>query len=241
MEVGESLAAAWGTAGATAVGLACGSQLRGLFSVKDRVKPGAAAVMAELHRQGLSTYLLTGDNPRTAVSIAEQTGILFENVVGGIQPEEKAGFIKQLQEGGRKVAFVGDGINDAPALAQADLGIAVNLATDIARDAADIVLLRAELEAVPEALSLARATLRVIRQNLFWAFFYNALGVPLAALGFLSPVLCAAAMGFSDLILVVNSLRLLAGTSHVADRPVARAALDKLNPPPHPAPHGNGK
>ena len=125
-----------------------------------------------------------------------------------MRPEAKAELVKQLQQRGERVAFVGDGINDAPALTQADLGIAVSRASDVAREAADIVLLNSEIEAVPEALALARATLRTIRQNLFWAFFYNAAAVPLAALGFLSPVICAAAMGLSDLIVIGNALRL---------------------------------
>ena len=116
--------------------------------------------------------------------------------------------VKQLQERGERVAFVGDGINDAPALEQADLGIAVSRASDVAREAADIILLRSEIDAIPESLGLARATLRTIKQNLFWAFFYNALGIPLAALGFMSPVLCAAAMGVSDLVVIGNALRL---------------------------------
>ncbi len=116
--------------------------------------------------------------------------------------------MQKLQRQGQRVAFVGDGINDAPALEQADLGIAVSRASDIAREAADIILLRSEIEAVPESLGLARATLRTIKQNLFWAFFYNILAVPLAALGFLSPVLCAAAMGMSDLVVIGNALRL---------------------------------
>ena len=136
------------------------------------------------------------------------TGIDSANVFAEVRPEQKAEIVKRLQQSGEQVAFVGDGINDAPAIEQADLGIAVSRASDIAREAADIILLNSEIEAVPESLSLARATLRTIKQNLFWAFFYNALGVPLAALGFMSPVLCAAAMGFSDFIVIGNALRL---------------------------------
>ena len=116
--------------------------------------------------------------------------------------------VKQLQHRGERVAVVGDGINDAPALEQADLGVAVARASDVAREAADIILLKSDIQAIPEALGLAQATLRTIKQNLFWAFFYNAASVPLAALGFLSPVLCAAAMGLSDLIVIGNALRL---------------------------------
>jgi Cu+-exporting ATPase len=152
---------------------------------------------------------VTGDNSLTAASIARQAGIAAENVFAEVRPEQKAEFVKKLQAQGERVAFVGDGINDAPALTQADLGIAVSRASDVAREAADIILLKSEIEAVPEALGLARATLRTIKQNLFWAFFYNALGVPLAALGFISPIFCAAAMGVSDLIVIGNALRLL--------------------------------
>jgi Cu+-exporting ATPase len=166
-------------------------------------------VVAQLKQLNLKTYLVTGDNSSTAAAIAKQAGIASENVFAEVQPEEKAEFVKKLQAQGERVAFVGDGINDAPALTQADLGIAVSRASDVAREAADIILLKSEIEAVPEALGLARATLRTIKQNLFWAFFYNALGVPLAALGFISPVVCAAAMGFSDLIIIGNALRLL--------------------------------
>ena len=182
--------------------------LLALFAVKDTVKPGAAKVIAQLQRQGLKTFLVTGDNPATARSIAGQVGIKLEKVSAEVRPEQKAEFIKTLQARGERVAFVGDGINDAPALTQADLGIAVSRASDVARAAADIILLKSEIEAVPESLGLARATLRTIKQNLFWAFFYNAIGVPLAALGFMSPVLCAAAMGVSDLIVIGNALRL---------------------------------
>jgi Cu+-exporting ATPase len=125
-----------------------------------------------------------------------------------VRPENKAAFVRQLQQRGKHVAFVGDGINDAPALEQADLGIAVGRATDIAQMAADIVLLKSDVHAIPESLGLARATLRAIKQNLFWAFFYNAAAIPLAALGFLSPVLCALTMGLSDAVVIGNALRL---------------------------------
>ena len=209
LAAGEKFIAEWSQQGATIVGLAVEQSLVGLFAVKDTVKPGAHAVVEQLHRQNLKPFLVTGDNALTAASIARQAGIAAENVFADVRPEQKAEFVKKLQAQGERVAFVGDGINDAPALEQADLGIAVSRASDLAREAADIILLKSEIEAVPEALGLARATLRTIKQNLFWAFFYNALGVPLAALGFISPILCAAAMGVSDLIVIGNALRLL--------------------------------
>ena len=198
----------WSADGATVVGLASEKNLLALFAIKDALKPGSARVVAQLQQQGLKTYLLTGDNALTAATIAKQTGIKSENVFAEVRPEQKSEFVRKLQQQGERVAFVGDGINDAPALEQADLGVAVSRASDIAREAADIILLKSDIEAVPEALGLARATLRTIKQNLFWAFFYNAIGVPLAALGFMSPILCAAAMGFSDLIVIGNALRL---------------------------------
>jgi Cu+-exporting ATPase len=209
LAAGEKFIAEWSGQGATIVGLAVDQSLAGLFAVKDTVKPGARDVVEKLRRQNLKTFLLTGDNALTAASIAVQLNITAENVFAEVRPEQKADFVKKLQAQGERVAFVGDGINDAPALEQADLGIAVSRASDLAREAADIILLKSEIEAVPEALGLARATLRTIKQNLFWAFFYNALGVPLAALGFISPILCAAAMGVSDLIVIGNALRLL--------------------------------
>ncbi|MGA2280600.1 MAG: cation-translocating P-type ATPase [Verrucomicrobiota bacterium] len=206
---GEKFIAEWSGQGATIVGLAVDQSLAGLFAIKDTVKPGARAVVEKLRRQNLKTFLLTGDNALTAASIAREAGIESKNVFAEVRPEQKAEFLKKLQAQGGRVAFVGDGINDAPALEQADLGIAVSRASGLAREAADIILLKSEIEAVPEALGLARATLRTIKQNLFWAFFYNALGVPLAALGFISPILCAAAMGVSDLVVIGNALRLL--------------------------------
>jgi Cu+-exporting ATPase len=209
LATGEKFISEWSGQRATIVGLAVENSLSALFAVKDTVKSGAPAVIEKLRRQNLKTFLVTGDNLLTAASIATQVGIRAENVFAEVRPEQKVDFVKKLQQQGERVAFVGDGINDAPALTQADLGIAVSRASDIAREAADIILLKSEIEAVPEALGLARATLRTIKQNLFWAFFYNALGVPLAAMGFISPIFCAAAMGASDLIVIGNALRLL--------------------------------
>ncbi len=208
LSAGEKFVADQSATGGTVVGLTMENELLALFVVKDKLKPRVPAVVAQLQHQGLNTFLLSGDTTQTATAIARQCGIPIENVFAEVRPEQKAEFIQQLQSRGERVAFVGDGINDAPALTQADLGVAVSRATDVARESADMILLRADIEAVPEALGLARAALRTIKQNLFWAFFYNALGVPLAALGFMSPVLCAAAMGISDLIVIGNALRL---------------------------------
>jgi P-type Cu+ transporter len=198
----------WSAQGATILGLALDMNLCALIALQDTVKPDAGRVVRQLGESGLKVFMVTGDNPQAAQAMAAQIGIAPENVFAQVQPGQKADLVRQLQAKGEKVAFVGDGINDAPALEQADLGIAVSQASDIAGEAADIVLLKSGIEAVPEALALARATLATIRQNLFWAFFYNAAAVPLAALGFLSPILCAAAMGLSDLVVIGNALRL---------------------------------
>jgi Cu+-exporting ATPase len=194
--------------GATLVGLAVNSVLLGVFAVQDSLKPGARDVLGLLARQGLKIHLVTGDNSLVAEALAKELGLPSEAVFAEVRPEQKAQLVARLQQQGERVAFVGDGINDAPALEQADLGIAVSRASDIAREAADIILLKSEIEAVPESLGLARATLRTIRQNLFWAFFYNCVGIPLAALGFMSPILCAASMALSDLVVIGNALRL---------------------------------
>lgn len=198
----------WSARGTTITALAANTELVAVLAIRDELKPAARKVIDDLHRSQLKTFMVTGDNTPTAASIAKEAGIRAENVFAEVRPEHKADLVRKLQQAGERVAFVGDGINDAPALEQADLGIAVARASDIAREAADIILLKSGLEAVPESLGLARATLRTIKQNLFWAFFYNAIGVPLAALGFMSPVLCAAAMGFSDVIVIGNALRL---------------------------------
>jgi Cu+-exporting ATPase len=198
----------WTSRGATVLGVSVDRSIVAAIALQDAIHDDARQVVGQISRSGLKTYLITGDNARTAKAIAEQAGIAAENVFAEVRPEQKAELVKRLQEKGERIAFVGDGINDAPALEQADLGIAVSQASDVANEAADIILLKADIRGIVDALGLARATLRTIKQNLFWAFFYNAAAVPLAALGFLSPVLCAAAMGVSDLVVIGNALRL---------------------------------
>ncbi len=204
----RDLAAEWFDAGATIVGFSIDDKLAAIFSLTDTLKPRAREVVTRLEREGLRPSLVTGDHARPARALAKALSIAGERVFAEVRPEEKAGLVADLQRNGERVAFVGDGINDAPALEQADLGIAVSRASDIAREAADIILLKSEIEAVPESIGLARATLRTIKQNLFWAFFYNAAAIPLAVFGFMSPVLCAAAMGLSDIVVIGNALRL---------------------------------
>jgi P-type Cu+ transporter len=205
---GAAFAEKWTAGGATILGLSLGRQLAAMIALRDAPKPGIGEAVRKLRGMGLKVFLVTGDNQRTARAIAGLAGIAAENVFAEVRPGQKADLVRQLQEKGERVAFVGDGINDAPALEQADLGIAVSEASDVAGEAADIILLQPNIQAIPEAIALARAALRTIRQNLFWAFFYNAASVPLAALGFLSPILCAAAMGVSDLIVIGNAIRL---------------------------------
>jgi Cu+-exporting ATPase len=195
-------------AGATPLYLGIDGLLAGIFLLKDALRPGARELVAQLQRDGLKVRMLTGDREGAATAIGKSLGLNAADISWEVRPETKAEVIRKIQASGERVAFVGDGLNDGPALAQADLGIAVASATDVARDAADIILLRADLAAVPQAIGLARATLRVIHQNLFWAFFYNAAAIPLAAFGFISPFVCAAAMGLSDVIVVGNALRL---------------------------------
>jgi len=208
VSAGNEFAQQWAEQGASILGLSTGEQLIGVLALRDTLKACASEVIAQLQKSRKKIYLLTGDNRRTATAIARQLGIPNENVFAEIRPEQKADIIARLQKQGERIAFVGDGINDAPALEQADLGIAVSRASDVAREAADIILLNSDIHAIPEALGLAQATLRTIKQNLFWAFFYNAAAVPLAAFGFLSPVLSALAMGISDLLVIGNALRL---------------------------------
>ncbi len=182
---------------------------RGLIAVvvlNDQIKPEARKMISQLKSMGYSLTLASGDRRATAEFVGRK--LELDTILAEVPPERKAQYVLERQRRGEKICFVGDGINDAPALEQADLGIAVSSASDLARESADIILLRSDIPAIPQAIRLAQATLRTIRQNLFWAFFYNAVGIPLAALGFLHPLLCAAAMGCSDLVVVGNAVRL---------------------------------
>jgi Cu+-exporting ATPase len=205
---GAAFAEKWMAGGATILGLALDRQLAAMIALRDEPKPGISEAVRKLTVKGLKVFLVTGDNQRTAAAVAALAGIDAANVFAEVRPEQKAELVRTLQGKGERVAFVGDGINDAPAIEQADLGIAVSQASDVAGEAADIILLKSDIQALPEAIDLAQATLRTIKQNLFWAFFYNAAAIPLAALGFLSPILCAAAMGVSDLVVIGNAIRL---------------------------------
>jgi Cu+-exporting ATPase len=181
-------------------------KVRGVLIVSDTVKPTSARAIAELRGMGLRPVLLTGDNERAARAVASQVGI--EEVIAGVLPAGKAAAVRELQAAGRVVAMAGDGVNDAAALAQADLGLAMGTGTDAAIEASDLTLVRGDLRAIPDAIGLSRRTLAVIKGNLLWAFGYNAAAIPLAALGFLSPLIAGAAMAFSSVFVVTNSLRL---------------------------------
>ncbi|KAB8129002.1 copper-translocating P-type ATPase [Gracilibacillus oryzae] len=192
--------------GKTAMLIAIDGQFRGIVSVADTIKETAPQAIRELKEQGLEVIMLTGDNERTAQAIAKQVGI--DKVIAQVLPEEKADKVKEIQDRGKKVAMVGDGVNDAPALAIADIGIAIGTGTEVAIEAADVTILGGELLLIPKAIKISHATIKNIRQNLFWAFGYNTAGVPIAALGLLAPWVAGAAMALSSVSVVSNSLRL---------------------------------
>jgi Cu+-exporting ATPase len=190
----------------SSVFVAVDNLLAGIYHISDTIAESSIDAIKQLKDMHLDIYMLTGDNKASAESIAQKVGI--ENIISDVLPGEKANIIKDLQSKGNLVAMVGDGINDSPALAQADLGIAIGTGTDIAIETADITLIKNNIMGISQAINLSYKTLRTIKQNLFWAFIYNIIGIPIAALGLLNPMFAAAAMALSSVSVVSNSLRL---------------------------------
>lgn len=192
--------------GKTAMILAIDKKLKGIIAVADTIKESSKEAIDELKDMGIEVYMITGDNKRTAQAIAREVDI--DHVIAEVLPEDKAANVEKIQAQGKKVAMVGDGINDAPALAQANIGFAIGTGTDVAIEAADITLMRGDLKEIVTAIKLSKKTMKTIKQNLFWAFGYNTLGIPIAALGLLNPMIAGAAMAFSSVSVLTNSLRL---------------------------------
>lgn len=189
--------------GKTAMLVGAGNTLLGVVAVADTVKPEAAEAVAALRARNIKVVLLSGDNRRTAEAIGRQVGI--DKVIAEVMPEDKVETIQALQKQGEVVAMVGDGVNDAPALAAADIGIAIGSGSDVAKETGSIILIRDDVRDVVASIELSRATMRKIKQNLFWAFIYNTVGIPVAAFGLLNPIFAAAAMALSSLSVVANS------------------------------------
>jgi Cu+-exporting ATPase len=192
--------------GKTVMIVAIDRKCAGIIAVADTIKKTSREAVQRLKKMGLDVWMITGDNERTAKAIAAEAGI--ERVLAEVLPDEKAKEIRKLQQAGKKVAMVGDGINDAPALATAVVGMAIGTGTDIAMEAADITLMSGDLNGIADAIEISRKTMTNIKQNLFWAFAYNTIGIPVAAMGFLAPWVAGAAMAFSSVSVVLNALRL---------------------------------
>ncbi|EWS55365.1 Copper-exporting P-type ATPase A [Methylibium sp. T29] len=189
--------------GKTAMLLACDGELAAVIAVADTIKPEAREAVRSLRAEGVEVVMLTGDNARTAAAIGRALEI--DRVIADVLPSDKARVIKELQQAGKVVAMVGDGVNDAPALATADIGIAIGSGSDVAKETGGIILVRSDVRDVVTGIRLSRATMRTIKRNLFWAFVYNTVGVPIAAFGLLNPIIAAAAMALSSLSVIVNS------------------------------------